>query len=354
MDPGASLINSPVFHFSDPVQRGLIVRSLVSGDPIQRHRVALPALPEAYEFDSGFFLGSRGAPDRQPALQRPTPTYELGGRLVRQNVKGQARYAPCPGSSHAGRSQCLLWLDEDVVSRVFTNFDAATLMCSLAPCSRFMRRLAELNQVWQELFQLLCSSRAYIPKKLKELQAVPAMPAGTIRDVYKASCLDARRNEITAEEICAFTWNFHWKRGGRVHVGPLLDARLRDPWWTRSGPAQKVQFLADGSVKHVGPGAVPRYMWQLFQEAGALVCRRAPNWGFVLESSRAVFTSFPMPARGECPKLEYDLEETEDEAESGEEEDEESGEEEDDEAERQRVERRGRREVEDEESDESV
>ncbi|CAE8695806.1 unnamed protein product [Polarella glacialis] len=46
MDPGASLINSPVFHFSDPVQRGLIVRSLVSGDPIQRHRVALPALPE--------------------------------------------------------------------------------------------------------------------------------------------------------------------------------------------------------------------------------------------------------------------------------------------------------------------
>eukprot|EP00930_Biecheleria_cincta_P050362 TRINITY_DN35517_c0_g1_i1.p1 TRINITY_DN35517_c0_g1~~TRINITY_DN35517_c0_g1_i1.p1 ORF type:complete len:302 (+),score=22.98 TRINITY_DN35517_c0_g1_i1:38-943(+) len=252
---------------------------------------------------------------------RPTPTYELGGKLVRRCGKGPARYAPCSWVA-AERSQCWLRLDEDTAVAVLRYLDVPALG-RIAPCALFLRRLGQLDGLWQSLFEALVRER-YIAALINDC---------SFKVRYETALASARRTHLRTGEISQFIWSFRFKR----EAGSSWQ-RL-DPWWRRSGEALQVRFDTDGRMRSVGPtllgGPSPNFSWRFKRSSGSrhptlckqrpwgsfvqvtgpwgafptLVCRRhEPNWGFVLESCWAIYTSFPMPARGAEPLLEMDSE----------------------------------------------
>jgi len=230
------------------------------------------------------------------------------------------------GASAEARRHLLLLLNEDSVSHFLLAMDARTIASLFACCSRLTRRLAELGPIWRGLLERLVRDRAYTPLACR----MALQPRGEfkfdLKAVYRHACVDARRTYMHSGEISQFVWSFRFKR----EAGQTW--RRLDPWWRRTGPALQVRFLRD--VDSVGPtlaeGPPPKFRWHMQARAGSsdpqfsgsrprgsfirmtspwggfptLVCRRAPNWGFVLESCWALYTAFPMPARGEDFALE--------------------------------------------------
>lgn len=252
---------------------------------------------------------------------RRTPAYELGGKLVRRCGKGPARYAHSPWVA-VERSQCLLHLDEDTAVAVLRYLDVLAL-CRIATCALFLRRLGELDGLWQSLFDALVRERNF----------VVLMSDCSFKVRYETALANARRSHLRTGEISQFIWSFRFKR----EAGSSW--RRLDPWWRRSGEALQVRFDPDGRMRSVGPTLLgepsPNFTWRFKRSSGSrhprlskqrpwgsfvqvtgpwgkfptLVCRRhESNWGFVLESCWAIYTSFPMPARGVEPLLEVDSE----------------------------------------------
>ncbi len=86
-----------------------------------------------------------------------------------------------------------------------------------------------------------------------------------------------------------------------------LDPEKTDPRVFLSTRVKRSWKFVNDSLDFVprGDGSYVKVTVQ-GKEVPTFVVRRSPtnNWGFILESCWCVYSSFPMPRRGECPSLE--------------------------------------------------
>lgn len=129
------------------------------------------------------------------------------------------------------------------------------------------------------------------------------------RSALRLSLGDSTRTRLTEEELTSFRWSFRFKE----EAGPSWFEH--DPYWNEK-PAANVSFFADGGARiggFEGLDRVPlRWTWGRKGAQGStvqlhvngrpvptyIVSRHAPNWGFLMQSCWALYTSWPMPARG--------------------------------------------------------
>jgi hypothetical protein len=147
------------------------------------------------------------------------------------------------------------------------------------------------------------------------------------RFALRIAFVDRTRNCIRDDEVVDFDWNIRLKG-----TGPLSELLHLDPWWaTHLTPSQMsttttiVKFQRDSSLEFLFNGPSPfAHMLQntdakatyALERAGTkillsfgvheYVARHPENWGFVLQSSGSVWTSFPMPPRHSDAYLEDD------------------------------------------------
>jgi len=203
----------------------------------------------------------------------------------------------------------------ELAERVLFLLPAQTLN-ALAGVNRLWRGVASKSLAWESHVEATWRDKVYVAKELRELrQSDP-------RQAYFASLAAAERCFIRKEELVGFEWSFRFKEAAGVDWSEI------DPWHQGRRAAQ-VRFEPGGKVTstnaalRVGPirWRFPRARRQLggsradrlhqhvsVSVAGKAVptyiVRRAPNWGFILESCWVMYTSFEMPARGVDPALE--------------------------------------------------
>ncbi|KXS17739.1 hypothetical protein M427DRAFT_153632 [Gonapodya prolifera JEL478] len=131
------------------------------------------------------------------------------------------------------------------------------------------------------------------------------------RQAYFGSLRDSKRQWITTEELCSFTWNFRMKDASGSHFTDL------DPWWNYE-PARTRLYNPDGTMG--GTVYRPDARWRFVPTGGGIVAphegcfmrigntpaqfiSRHSNWGFMMQSCWSVSTSFLMPMRGTDPSL---------------------------------------------------
>jgi len=190
---------------------------------------------------------------------------------------------------------------------------------TLLATSRTMRLALDSQAAWQSICIALWSTKAFIASHICSL-----FRGGNPRGAVRASLEDARRNEITAEELCGTVWYCRAKRSAGK------SWTKSDPWWQGQPPSQR-RFVRSGEVlelrgaswevcrvdgqvaywhfaswipiwgskgqpevRHVKPGE--RVKFHDFPTF--LVWRHPLNWGFVLDSPWAILTSFQLPRRG--------------------------------------------------------
>ncbi|KAI9003002.1 hypothetical protein DFJ74DRAFT_647355 [Hyaloraphidium curvatum] len=179
----------------------------------------------------------------------------------------------------------------------------------LAPCARVSKAwhaAAEDQELWAPLTARLWADKVYVPERFKEM-----LKEGRARDAYRLSLLDSRRDHITKEELCAFTW--HWRFKSAAGPPFLLD----DPWHL-SQPARQRLYLPDGRmggsmyradarwrfVRSAEGRTGPEGRFVRVGETPAAVAGRHANWGWYLQSCWSVAASFPLPPPGADPSLE--------------------------------------------------
>jgi len=266
-------------------------------------------------------------------------------------------------------------LSDDVIYYVCSYLDVLSLI-SFSECSRFLNKLTSKSEAsWSEKCELLWKDKVHVCKealnKMREFNALnkekKAHHIGS-KDAYKLSILDAKyRQEITAEEICNFTWSFRFKEAAGQ------DWTSWDPWWNNE-EARQMAFLPDGRVLQVHYESDNDYIrshkrrkrdnqtgpfhqrhendiislqnvfadetnarvnnfrnievrWRFVtapldlpsrsiggyvrltidgKEVPTYIVRRSPtnNWGFILENCWGIYSSFQMPCKGDSELLE--------------------------------------------------
>jgi len=190
---------------------------------------------------------------------------------------------------------------------------------ALLATSRTTRAALDSQAAWQSRCKALWSGKALISPHISSL-----FLGGDPRGAVRASLEDARRNEITAEELCGTVWHCRAKRSAGK------SWTKSDPWWQGRPPSQR-RFVPSGEVlelrgaswevsrvdgtvaywrfanwipiwgskgqpevRHVKPGERVKF----HDFPSFLVWRHPLNWGFVLDSPWAILTSFQLPRRG--------------------------------------------------------
>jgi hypothetical protein len=73
------------------------------------------------------------------------------------------------------------------------------------------------RDLWRDKF--------YVAQKFKDL-----LDRGEAKEAYKGSWEDRKRDWLTEEELCEFTWQWRFKEGG------LYAIDVNDIWLTRCRP----------------------------------------------------------------------------------------------------------------------
>lgn len=160
-------------------------------------------------------------------------------------------------------------------------------------------------------------SRYYTPKSIKERLDGSRHPATVLR----AAVEDLKRLELTEDELVELEWCFRFKES----AGPAWTSE--DPWWGGDAPA-RLRFSREGAIQRESgrfPDVQIAWRWgnssSQSPASGEPPCRTVratvngrdvPSYvasrhpghgGFLLQSCWALYTAFPMPARGEDPHL---------------------------------------------------
>mmetsp|Transcript_8635 Transcript_8635/g.23707 ORF Transcript_8635/g.23707 Transcript_8635/m.23707 type:complete len:288 (+) Transcript_8635:56-919(+) len=201
----------------------------------------------------------------------------------------------------------------DVWERTFAFVDALSLLqCALV--SRAWRIMARDGKLWAALCDELWRTKLYVPKLFRS-----AREPGV--QTYFRSLEDARRDCITAEEMCELTWSFRFK----ANAGSVWT--YNDPYWSGE-PARHVSFGPDGSITRDGQyldgwrwdfcevpveggsnfvplahacggrgparGCGVSVTHHVFGTFPAQLVHRHSSWGFILNSTWVVYSSVPM------------------------------------------------------------
>eukprot|EP00931_Biecheleriopsis_adriatica_P103331 TRINITY_DN78183_c0_g1_i1.p1 TRINITY_DN78183_c0_g1~~TRINITY_DN78183_c0_g1_i1.p1 ORF type:complete len:289 (+),score=40.00 TRINITY_DN78183_c0_g1_i1:30-869(+) len=187
-------------------------------------------------------------------------------------------------------------------------------LCNCAAVCKSWQQAAADADVWR----MLCNQhfeRHYVPDSIKARLSSDSHPVVVLREALK----DLKRTALFAEELHAFTWNFRFKE----MAGDAWTSR--DPWWHGQAPV-KVWFRLGGAVERSDSLAVQiQWRWGTSttgepgsgdQPATSMKCsvngRDVPTYifgrhplhgGFLMHSCWALYTAFPMPAKGMDPYL---------------------------------------------------
>ena len=111
----------------------------------------------------------------------------------------------------------------------------------LASANRFCRRtVTAASSVWRELCTALWADKVCVAPQAKALLA-----AGEARQALRFSLEDAKRTELTDEELLTLPWRFRFKAAageGWMHA---------DPYWNDQ-PATRVRFEPSGNMVPTG------------------------------------------------------------------------------------------------------
>jgi len=204
--------------------------------------------------------------------------------------------------------------NEDIVSNIMEYMTVKELseVCSIV--SRSWNELSEASWLWQRLCSELWKDKVYVPNKFIEM-----MKNGEAKRAYIESIEDSKREFVTIDELCDFSWYFRFK----ASAGQAWTSM--DAWWSNK-PASISRFFRDGSMKRevIMPrpdGEIPKFTWRFSESSMGkrgvqgsyirvnnfptyCVSRVQKNWGFLMQSCWAVLASFPLPLKGEDPELE--------------------------------------------------
>ena len=190
----------------------------------------------------------------------------------------------------------------------------------LACINRFFEHAisSRSNHVWDAMCGQTWAGKVHVAQGAVDLRGM----ASSAREALRLSLADARRTELTDEELVAFEWRFRFKE----QAGPQWQ--LHDPYWTKH-EASLVKFTPS---RRRSPGRLHilnfplvedfdlRWSWIAMQRAGRstrvlqvnvngspvpsyVISRHADNWGWVMQSCWVVYLSFEMPRPGVDPTL---------------------------------------------------
>ncbi|KAK9803156.1 hypothetical protein WJX72_005533 [[Myrmecia] bisecta] len=184
-------------------------------------------------------------------------------------------------------------LGPDLLGAIFSHLEAETLR-NCVEVSRQWHAVAKQDYLWRPLCEDLWNGKVFVPQRQQASSA-------SFKQRYLASTTAATKASLTAEELCAFTWNFRFKRTAGAYCMSY------DPFWTKTGPMMQRHFHADRSVTgspRTHPFWMPEYecTWRFTKyregKAGhyvkvnywpALGISRTPGWGWRMENCWVVY-----------------------------------------------------------------
>eukprot|EP00471_Norrisiella_sphaerica_P006383 CAMPEP_0184482996 /NCGR_PEP_ID=MMETSP0113_2-20130426/4599_1 /TAXON_ID=91329 /ORGANISM="Norrisiella sphaerica, Strain BC52" /LENGTH=324 /DNA_ID=CAMNT_0026863095 /DNA_START=180 /DNA_END=1154 /DNA_ORIENTATION=- len=142
------------------------------------------------------------------------------------------------------------------------------------------------------------------------------------KKAYENSILDSRRQHPTRDELLQFEWRFRFKESAGTHWMQI------DPYWAHDHKGSKFastivrKFDPNGTLRRLDNFEALRsfseynndFKWAVKETSsdGKLIkriqvnhfpsyvsSRHPKNWGFIMQSCWVLWTSFPMPARGQ-------------------------------------------------------
>jgi len=201
-------------------------------------------------------------------------------------------------------------LSPDIFIEEVLSWLSPTVLCQCKLVSQQWCQFADSIWLWNKLCKKLWKDKVYVPKKFFDL-----CHNGSPKFAYFESIRDANRCWITQDELCLFQWNFRFK----AVAGP--NWLEWDQWWNNQ-PATRITFFPDGTMKRDPESPYPTntFRWSLSDQScaktgplGSFVSvnnfpkyhvSRYKNWGFLMQSCWALFTSFPMVPKGQNMELE--------------------------------------------------
>jgi hypothetical protein len=193
--------------------------------------------------------------------------------------------------------------------------DYQEIVCHIELVCRQWRRFVESRpQLWRSLCKHLWAEKVYVPPAAIDLLKQPSTKLcdGVLpqKMALLLSVVDSRRVEIQPHELCQFEWSIKF----HLTIGP--DFVFHDPYWNGQ-KARTVRFLRAGNrVEYLGP-RIAAYAqiyynapkrWHLQEDTLTIshfpryrISRHKNNWGFMIDNSYVLLTSWPMPSYGQDP-----------------------------------------------------
>lgn len=232
------------------------------------------------------------------------------------------------------RASEILWRDISRVVLIGKAYYPSIVSRLLTDGNSVHKRIDLINYSIKELKLLAVKYGLNITTCFEKAEIISVVNKREIKHKLKDECLsrfalriayiDRTRNCITEEELCSFDWNIRVKSNGA-----LASLVPNDPWWDSSYPVgipttTIIKFTKDSMVTFEMHGPSPfqdmlvnnnRTSYYI-QSAGTsiylsfgvqeLVARHPINWGFILQSSGSVWSSFIMPKCYSDPYLDDD------------------------------------------------
>ena len=195
---------------------------------------------------------------------------------------------------------------DDAALLILAQLDLCTLG-RIAQANKYWSKQSLANSLWSSLHAARCDGKVY--RGLNSPREGPPH-----KEVLRDTLQDSTRTWLSEKELLSFAWSFRFK----ASAGPTW-AEI-DPWW-QGGEAAQVRFHADGSATFTGFHAFddnpPSFSWRFERRTSGLrgprgsfvrllvggrpvptyVVSRHHNWGFIMQSCWAVYTSWPMPRK---------------------------------------------------------
>ena len=195
---------------------------------------------------------------------------------------------------------------DDAALLILAQLDLCTLG-RIAQANKYWSKQSLANSLWSSLHASRCAGKVY--RGLNSPREGPPH-----KEVLRDTLQDSTRTWLSEKELLSFAWSFRFK----ASAGPTW-AEI-DPWW-QGGEAAQVRFHADGSATFTGFHAFddnpPSFSWRFERRTSGLrgprgsfvrllvggrpvptyVVSRHHNWGFIMQSCWAVYTSWPMPRK---------------------------------------------------------
>ena len=194
-----------------------------------------------------------------------------------------------------------------ILQNVMLFLDINSVAQSLQINSNTWKNCDHRESLWKSLCARLWHTKVYVAGVFHDM-----VNTGRAAEAYKGSKEDSCRRIPSLQEVCQFTWAVRKTRSSQDDS---------DPWWLYQAATNRRYFMDTTSRSYDGVNEQlsKRTRWKLKLEDGEAfilhsrdgidvatlkLYRDLGNWGFTAQSGSYFTTGFPMPLRGQDPRLE--------------------------------------------------